>query len=247
MKIQNIKRIRLNSIGTVATVIVLCCISFTAGVDLTQNANSAGSSSALPVSKGGTGANNASGALTNLGAQEKLVSGTNIKSLNGTSLLGKGDIRLKTCVNIFSNLGVKAYMVFTAQFTIWQQLSIEISSDQGYWGHAVLAKSTNEYNLNPTKFYYSPSVLIDDLEVGISKSGPYAGKAIIYKASGDMHAFLVNYCTYTGADLTDGFTIVNETDEKWNTMDPKFVNRYLLDTTGPQAPVTPTPTETSSP
>jgi hypothetical protein len=67
MKIQNVKRVKLNKIGAVAAVIVLCCISFTAGVDLTQNANSAGSASVLPILKGGTGANNAAGARTNLG------------------------------------------------------------------------------------------------------------------------------------------------------------------------------------
>jgi hypothetical protein len=46
----------------------------------------------LPIANGGTNATTAGAALTNLGAQATLVSGTNIKTVNGTSLLGSGDI-----------------------------------------------------------------------------------------------------------------------------------------------------------
>jgi hypothetical protein len=46
----------------------------------------------LPVVNGGTGADTPSGARTNLSAQETLVSGTNIKTINSTSLLGSGNI-----------------------------------------------------------------------------------------------------------------------------------------------------------
>lgn len=46
----------------------------------------------LPVANGGTGSTTASGARTNLDAQQTLVSGTNIKTVNGTSLLGSGDV-----------------------------------------------------------------------------------------------------------------------------------------------------------
>jgi hypothetical protein len=40
-----------------------------------------------PIANGGTGANTASGALTSLGIQPKLVSGTNIKTINNKSVL----------------------------------------------------------------------------------------------------------------------------------------------------------------
>lgn len=46
----------------------------------------------LPISSGGTNATTASGALTALGAQASLVSGTNIKTVNGTTLLGSGNL-----------------------------------------------------------------------------------------------------------------------------------------------------------
>jgi hypothetical protein len=85
VKIQSVKRIKLNKIGTVAAVFILCCISFTAGVDLTQNANSAGSSSVLPVAKGGTGGNTASIAATN-------ILGTNYENYSGILPLAKGGL-----------------------------------------------------------------------------------------------------------------------------------------------------------
>ena len=46
----------------------------------------------LPVANGGTGSSTAPGARSALSAQETLVSGTNIKTINGTSVLGSGNI-----------------------------------------------------------------------------------------------------------------------------------------------------------
>jgi hypothetical protein len=61
---------------------------------LNQNTTgtAAGLSATLAIASGGTGATSASAALTALGAQAALVSGTSIKTVNGTTLLGSGDL-----------------------------------------------------------------------------------------------------------------------------------------------------------
>lgn len=64
----------------------------------TLNQNTTGTASnvtgVVAIANGGTGASSAGSALTNLGAQATLVSGTNIKTINSTSLLGSGDISI---------------------------------------------------------------------------------------------------------------------------------------------------------
>jgi hypothetical protein len=62
-------------------------------------------STALPITSGGTGATTASGARTALSAQETLVSGTNIKTINSTSLLGSGNISTTPAVATPSAVG----------------------------------------------------------------------------------------------------------------------------------------------
>ena len=62
----------------------------------TLNQNTTGTagnvSGTVAIANGGTGATTAANARTALSAQETLVSGTNIKTVNGTSLLGSGNI-----------------------------------------------------------------------------------------------------------------------------------------------------------
>lgn len=79
----------------------------TLGTLASQNANSVtitgGSISGitdLAVADGGTGSSTAEGARTNLGAQETLVSGTNIKTVNSNSLLGSGNISVGTVTSV---------------------------------------------------------------------------------------------------------------------------------------------------
>ena len=59
---------------------------------------------ALAVGNGGTGATTAGGALTNLGAQATLVSGTNIKTVNSTSLVGSGDVAVQATLVSATNI-----------------------------------------------------------------------------------------------------------------------------------------------
>ena len=64
--------------------------SGTWSIDITGNSGNI--TGTVAIANGGTGATTASTARTALGAQETLVSGTNIKTINSTSLLGSGDI-----------------------------------------------------------------------------------------------------------------------------------------------------------
>ena len=64
----------------------------------TLNQNTTGTAAnvtgTVAVANGGTGSTTAAGALTNLGAQATLVSGTNIKTINSNSLLGSGNLSI---------------------------------------------------------------------------------------------------------------------------------------------------------
>lgn len=53
----------------------------------------------VAVANGGTGATDAATARTNLSAQETLVSGTNIKTINSASILGAGDLAITASVS----------------------------------------------------------------------------------------------------------------------------------------------------
>ena len=59
----------------------------------TMSTGSVWNGGTISITYGGTGATTAAGALTSLGAQATLVSGTNIKTVGGQSLLGSGDVQ----------------------------------------------------------------------------------------------------------------------------------------------------------
>jgi hypothetical protein len=74
----------------------------------TLNQNTTGTAAnvagTVAIANGGTGATSSGAALTSLGAQATLVSGTNIKTINSTSLLGSGDISVSGVVQYAQNI-----------------------------------------------------------------------------------------------------------------------------------------------
>ncbi|MDR3151919.1 MAG: hypothetical protein LBT85_00395 [Bifidobacteriaceae bacterium] len=84
------KFLKLKKLGIWGIAILLCITCFISGRISIVWAD--GSISALPISKGGTGANSADEARENLDAQEKLVSNANIKTIFNRSLLGSGNV-----------------------------------------------------------------------------------------------------------------------------------------------------------
>ncbi|MDR3128315.1 MAG: hypothetical protein LBT99_03200 [Bifidobacteriaceae bacterium] len=91
---KNWNKFSFKKLGIIFCLFLFGVVTFISG-NLAQ-VSAATSSTVLPVAKGGTGANSASQARTNLNAQETLVSGTNIKSVFGQSLLGSGNFRTLT-------------------------------------------------------------------------------------------------------------------------------------------------------
>lgn len=80
----------------------------------------------LAVAQGGTGASDAAGARTNLGAQATLVSGTNIKTVNGETLLGSGNVA------ITPSIPAGAVMVFAMASapTGWTQNTSDLANNR---------------------------------------------------------------------------------------------------------------------
>lgn len=80
----------------------------------------------LAVAHGGTGASTAADARNNLGAQATLVSGTNIKTVNGESLLGSGNVAITPSVP------AGAVMVFAMASapTGWTQTTSDLANNR---------------------------------------------------------------------------------------------------------------------
>ncbi|MDR3128302.1 MAG: hypothetical protein LBT99_03125 [Bifidobacteriaceae bacterium] len=123
--------------------------------------NAAPSSTVLPVAKGGTGANSASGARTNLNAQETLVSGTNIKSVFNNSLLGSGNITdFVYSTNL--NYGQKTYFSINTEKTVnnitFSYSKRTISFMQRHWSASYLQTHTSDNTTSIlSKYTYNDS------------------------------------------------------------------------------------------
>ena len=104
----------------------------------------------LAIASGGTGATNAGDALTSLGAQATLVSGTNIKTINGSSVLGSGDLLVKSGLE---------YLTKTANYTAQTNQGILANTSGGSFvvtlpatptsgDQVVVADATNSFGTN---------------------------------------------------------------------------------------------------
>jgi hypothetical protein len=140
------KLINFRKIGTVLAIAVFGFISFTAGVDLTQNANSTVSSSALPISKGGTGSNNAAGARANLGMTT---------TISSTST----DNEFPSSKTVYNNTGKKytlrVYLNDTSSGQNYYEFTRIGNAVQLTFGSGITLPSTMEIKYN-TKFFDVP-------------------------------------------------------------------------------------------
>jgi hypothetical protein len=240
------KLLSFRKIGTVLAIAVFGFISFTAGVDLTQNANSAASSSALPVAKGGTGANNGTDAVTNLGAQAKLVSGTNIKTIDGGSILGAGNINANKCNYRWFLIEPLSYYVLHNKFQAYETAQIAIFGRPGgiYLTSLTISNITNWTLVTEGNFHLA-STMASMIDIGIVKEGKYAGNPVLYNYSSTTA--LQEYLIYCQQDsrLPSNYTLIKPTDADWDDVKVTFLPRYEV-TTGGAVPA-PQPTRTAAP
>ncbi|MDR3127717.1 MAG: hypothetical protein LBT99_00085 [Bifidobacteriaceae bacterium] len=147
---KNWNKFSFKKLGAIFCLFLFGVVTFISG-NLSQ-VNAASSSTVLPVAKGGTGANSASGARTNLNAQEKLVSDTNIKSVLGQSLLGSGNINFVNKIEATSatlaigekgwfSIGLKLTKTVNNMFFSYDDKKIKFTA--GAWsGNYLQAQST---------------------------------------------------------------------------------------------------------
>jgi hypothetical protein len=156
---MKLKKFKLKKVGTVLAVLVLCVVSFTAGVDLTQKANSATSASVLPINKGGTGANNASGAATN-------ILGINFANYDGILPLANGGLGVdmttqESKMSAQKNLNIPRYYEYPFRYGSSGNAYVKIA--ETYYGNnnenanhselALMVIGGNTYLKNPDSYY----------------------------------------------------------------------------------------------
>jgi hypothetical protein len=166
---KNWNKFTFKKLGIVFCLFLFGVVAFVSG-NLTQ-VNAASSSTVLPIAKGGTGSNSASGARTNLNAQEKLVSGTNIKSVFGQSLLGSGDVTNKTSGNTLSSgkyssfqLGYNNQTYTIDEVITFNATARTVSFILGSW-QAVYMHSINAGTHEPSVLWHSTETISQPITV----------------------------------------------------------------------------------
>ncbi|MDR2799017.1 MAG: hypothetical protein LBB07_00110 [Bifidobacteriaceae bacterium] len=203
------KLINFRKIGTVLAIAAFGFISFTAGVDLTQSANSAGSSSALPVSKGGTGATtfasgqaligNGAGALTTRGIDatpnadsENLITSGAAKKIADDAAVAKG----------FQNIDAKS--MFTATAEDYKQHKVYFIGE--YDENSAAQKATSFFGAFQFNRDYLPMYgMLGDADLYISL--PYGKSPSNYGNKNAVMKVKAYYSDYTNQGMIDGFTI----------------------------------------
>jgi hypothetical protein len=195
---------KINKIGTVTTVLLFGAICAIGGYELRSSTNS--SNSVLPIAKGGTNANTASEARANLGAQETLVSGTNIKTLNSISLLGSGDISLPwrtTSATYMANLN--SYLIFKTSVVFNGLGVIKVYSlDAASWALAHFSNTNNSggYSIRGNLMAFGTNFI----DVCLINSGTYKGFLAIKNISGVIGAVAEVY--YNNLNLMQNGTVL---------------------------------------
>jgi hypothetical protein len=125
-----IKFLKLKKLGISGVMALLCIACFLGSQASIAKAD--GSISALPISRGGTGANAAAEARANLNAQEQLISGTNIKTIFGKSLLSSGNISPFVPINSVAKLEPGEQTFIIPSTLAYRFENIIFSVDGGY-------------------------------------------------------------------------------------------------------------------
>lgn len=148
----------------------------------------------VAVANGGTGATDAATARTNLSAQETLVSGTNIKTINSTSILGSGNIALSGSVSD----GDKGDITVTGSGATW-------TIDSGVVTDTKLSLSANASNIK-TAINASGSAPIYACRAWVNFNGT---GTVAIRASGNVSSITDNGVGTYAVNLTTAMSDAN--------------------------------------
>jgi hypothetical protein len=162
--------------------------------------------------------------LSTAGIQPTLTSGTNIKTINGTTLLGSGDIVVGAASGIFGITNTSGVYTFYSTFTLAMAAAtsgqtIEMFADVTETG-AVTITLKNGVNINGNGHTYTlntatttnafidggVAVVMNFTNITIVRKGTGAGAALGLSVSGNR---IVGYSTFIKVESNNSFGITN--------------------------------------